>query len=139
VKSPFCTLTVPVNLDDGGIHHRVFHIRLLSDGFEYPRENVRGHPIAKPRVDRAPVAEEGRKIPPGATGPRDPEDRLQKPPVVGSATIRIAGFAQAMRFHLRPLGVRQNESVHRQLELQTSVHGNPESQQTLDDAGVWIR
>ena len=36
-----------------------------------------------------------------------------------------------MRFHLRPLGIRQNEAVHPRLESQLITEGNRESQQTL--------
>jgi len=36
-----------------------------------------------------------------------------------------------MRFHLRPLGVRQNESIHQKLESHQASKGNPDSQQTL--------
>ena len=76
-KSPFCARAVPVNLDDGGIHHRVFHIRLLRDGFEEPGENVLDHPVTKPCVDRAPVAEHCWKIPPRAPSSHDPKLELQ--------------------------------------------------------------
>jgi hypothetical protein len=37
-----------------------------------------------------------------------------------------------VRLYLRPLGVRQNESVHPELESQTAADENPKSQQTLD-------
>jgi hypothetical protein len=36
-----------------------------------------------------------------------------------------------MWFHLRPLGVRQNESIHQKLESYQASKGNPDSQQTL--------
>src|SRR5882757_6711577 len=36
-----------------------------------------------------------------------------------------------MWFHLRPLGVSQNESVHLKLESQSSSNENPESKQAL--------
>ncbi len=36
-----------------------------------------------------------------------------------------------MRFHLRPLGVRQHKSVHLKLESQSNLQVNPESQQAL--------
>ena len=81
-----------MHFDDSCIDHRVFHVRLVGDGFEKPDGHVRRHPTAKPRVGRAPVAEDGRKIAPRAPGPHDPEDRLQKPPVVGAAPTWIAGL-----------------------------------------------
>src|SRR6267142_2593737 len=36
-----------------------------------------------------------------------------------------------MRFHLCPLGVSQNESIHQKLESHQASKGNPDSQQTL--------
>jgi hypothetical protein len=36
-----------------------------------------------------------------------------------------------MTLHLRPLGVRQHESVHPKLESQSSLRWNPHSQQAL--------
>jgi signal transduction histidine kinase len=41
-----------------------------------------------------------------------------------------------MRLHLRPLGVSQNESIHPKLESQPTLDENPESQQTLVQAGL---
>jgi hypothetical protein len=38
-----------------------------------------------------------------------------------------------MRFQLRPLGVRQNKSIHQKLESQTSQIENPQSEQALDN------
>jgi len=37
-----------------------------------------------------------------------------------------------MRFHLRPLGVRQYESFHPKLESHSSPRWNPDSQQALE-------
>ncbi len=45
--------------------------------------------------------------------------------------FRIAVLSQAMRLHHRPLGVRQNESIHPKLESRTKAGENPEPQQTL--------
>jgi hypothetical protein len=36
-----------------------------------------------------------------------------------------------VRFHLCPLGIGQNKSVHPQLESENHPKGNPDSQQTL--------
>src|SRR3982074_1887242 len=78
-----------------------------------------------------PLAELLRKVAPGAACSRDPQHSFNEQPVVVTTTARIAGFAQTMRFHLRPLGVRQNESIHQKLESHQASKGNPDSQQTL--------
>jgi hypothetical protein len=62
---------------------------------------------------------------------------LDKKPVVLAAASGIARLAETKRFHLRPLGVRQNETVHPKLESQPTSDENPESQQTLDDGSKW--
>jgi hypothetical protein len=54
-----------------------------------------------------------------------------KQAVILAAAAGIARLAETKRLHLRPLGVSQNESVHPELESQSSSHENPESQQTL--------
>jgi hypothetical protein len=46
-------------------------------------------------------------------------------------------FTQTMRFHLHPLGVRQNESIHQKLESHQASKGNPDSQQTLAQLHSW--
>ena len=56
-QSPFLTLPVAVHLDDGGIHHGVFHVRLIRGGIEKPLENVGFHPVAIPLEDGVPMAE----------------------------------------------------------------------------------
>ncbi len=131
LKVPFCALSVPVDLDDGGVDHRVFHIRLLRDGFEQANPHVGRNPIAKARAGRVPVAEQSRNISPGASRSHDPENGLHEPAVVAPAASGITRFAQTVRFHFRPLGVGQNESVHPEFESQSLTNENPESKQAL--------
>src|SRR3546814_17876899 len=53
---------------------------------------------------------------------------------------RVRRLSQAMRFHLRPLGVSQHKSFHPKLESQTSSTWNPKSQQALEQIRVgWNR
>ena len=54
---PFCALSVAVDLDDGGIHHGVLHVRLIRSGIKKPLENIRSHPVAIPLEDGVPAAE----------------------------------------------------------------------------------
>ena len=59
---------------------------------------------------------------------------FEKQTVVATRAAGIGGLAQTKRLHLRPLGARQNESVHAkllsELESRTFRSVNPESQQT---------
>ena len=100
---------------------------MIEKGFEHARL---AQPIeALPHT--VPLAELLRKVAPGAACSRDPQHGFNKQPVVATATTRIAWFAQTMRFHLHPLGVRQNESIHQKLESHQASKGNPDSQQAL--------
>jgi hypothetical protein len=59
-------------LDDGGVDHGVFHVRLIRGGIEKPFENIALHPVSKPLEDGVPGAELGWKVAPRAAGSRDP-------------------------------------------------------------------
>ena len=120
-----------VDLDDGGVDHGVLHVGIVGDGVEQPLPDIRLHPVAETREHAVPVAERGRQIPPRAARSGDPQHGLDKKSVVLAAAAGIARLAETKWFHLRPLGVSQNESVHPQLESQPSPDENPESQQTL--------
>ena len=99
-----------VNLDDGGVDHRVFHVRIVRHGVEHPLEHIGLHPVAKAFEDGVPLAEGGRQIAPGATRARNPQDRLQKQSPIAPGAAGIGGLAKTKGLHLRPLGVRQTES-----------------------------
>src|ERR1039458_432451 len=129
--SPFCALSVTVNLDDRGIDHGIFHVRLIRSGVEKTHENTGFAPIAVTHEHTVPLAELLRKVAPGAAFSRDPQHSFNEQPVVATATTRIPWFAQTIRFHLRPLRVRQNESIHQKLESHQASKRNPDSQQTL--------
>src|SRR4051794_40488736 len=47
-RSPPFAPSVAVHLDDGGIDHGVFHVRLIRDRIEQPFENIGSHPVAIP-------------------------------------------------------------------------------------------
>src|SRR6185312_4880806 len=100
-----------------------------------PFEHAGLHPIAIALEHRIPVAKRRRQISPWAARARDPKHRLKKQTVVTPCAAGISRLAQTKRLHLRPLGVRQNESVHpkllSELESRTFQSVNPESQQTL--------
>ena len=99
-QSPFCALSVAMDLDDGGVHHGVFHVRLVRGGIEKPFENIGAHPVAMPLEDGVPAAEERWQIAPGAAGSRDPQHRLDKPAVIRAAPagVRLLPPAMQLRF-----------------------------------------
>jgi len=110
-------VAVTVNLDDGGVDHRIFHVRIVRYRIEKPFENIGFHPIPKPLEHRVPLAEHRRKIAPGTPRARDPQNRLDKQAVVRAAAPRIARLAQTVRLHLRPLGVPQHKPYTLHLKL----------------------
>src|SRR5580700_5585833 len=130
-ETPFCALSVPMDLDDGGVDHGVFHVWRVGAGLEKPGENVRLDPVAVALENSVPIAEERWKITPRASRPHDPKDRFDEAAVVASAAPGVRRLTQTMRLHLRPLGVCQYESFHPKLESQPSLRRNPDSQQTL--------
>jgi hypothetical protein len=117
---------------DRGIDHGIFHVWLIRSGVEKMLENAGFAPITVTHEHTVPITELLRKVPPRAACSRDPQYSFNEQPVITPATPRITGFAQTMWLHLRPLGVRQNESVHQKLESQQASKGNPDSQQTLN-------
>src|SRR6267142_1603212 len=120
-----------MDLDDGGVDHGVFHVWRVRAGLEKLGENVRFNPVAVPLENSVPVTENRRKITPRASRPHDPKHRFDKAAVVTSATPGVRRLTQAMRLHLRPLGVCQYEAIHPKLESQPSLSWNPDSQQIL--------
>jgi hypothetical protein len=95
-----------VNLDDVGVHHGAFHLRIVRESVETRFENIGFRPFAEPLEDGVLVAERRRKVPPRATRARDPQHCFKKHAAISSGSARVRGFAQAKRFDLRPLGVR---------------------------------
>ena len=70
------------------------------------------------------LPKQGRQVAPGTSRPYDPEHRLDETAVVAPASSGVRRLAQTMRFHLRPLGIRQNESFHPKLESRSASGGN---------------
>src|SRR5215213_11505960 len=121
---PLCPLSVPVDLDDGGVDQGVVQVGLVRDGIEQPLPDVRLHPAAKAGEGAAPVAERGRQIAPGTARSDNPQHGFDKQAIVRAAASGVARLAQTTRFHLRPLGVRQHKAVHPRCESQPSTDEN---------------
>jgi hypothetical protein len=96
---------VAVDLDDGGVDHGVLHVRLLRGGIEKPFENIGFYPVSIPLEDAVPGAKLDWKVAPRTAGSRDPQHRLDKPPVILAAATGVRLLPQAMWLHFRPLGV----------------------------------
>jgi len=120
-----------VNLDDRGVDHRVFHVRILRDRVEKPFEDIGLNPIAIAFENGVPIAKNRWKVAPWTSRSRNPQHGLNEKPVIPPTPPGIARLAPAIHFHLRPLGVTQNESVHPKLESRYDSRGNPKSQQIL--------
>ena len=125
-----------MNLDIGGVEDGIFHIWLFRDRIERSFENVGFHPVSIALEYRIPPTKRGLQIPPRTARPRNPQDRLDKQSVIATAAPRIPGLAKTVRLYLRPLGVRQNKSVHLQPESENADRGNPESQQALEQSAI---
>ena len=67
-----------VDLDDGGVDHGVFHIRLVRTGLEKPDEDIGFDPIPESLEHGVPVAERRWKITPWAARAHDPQHRFDK-------------------------------------------------------------
>ena len=122
---PFCAPTVSVDLDDGGIHHGVFHVWFIREGIEYAFENVGFTPVAKPAECRAPVAKRGGQVTPWAARAHNPKHGFNEQPVVSAAATGIHRLSQTMRFYLRPLGVCQYKTIHPKRESHSRRFVNP--------------
>src|SRR3546814_4313104 len=81
--------------------------------------------------DGVPVAEGARQVAPRAARAHHPQHRFDEEPVVASAASRVRRLSQAMRFHLRPLGVSQHKSFHPKLESQTRSEEHTSELQSL--------
>ena len=76
-----------MDFDVAGINHQPLEIRLDDQFFQQSLPEALVAPAAKAPVGVFPVPVIGRQIPPGRAGAQDPENGVEKKPVVfGSAT-----------------------------------------------------
>lgn len=71
-----------VDLDDGGINHDVFHVRFIRTGVEKLYETIGFDPIAVTLENGVPVSEEGWKVTPWTSCPRNPKQSFDEAAVV---------------------------------------------------------
>jgi len=105
-------------LDDGGVDHRVFHVRFIRGGIEQPFEYIGSYPVAIPLEDAVSVAKRGRQVAPGAAGSHNPQHRFDKATVIRATEAGVQRLPQAMRLHLVPLGISQHIAIHPKPEAQ---------------------
>ena len=127
-----------VDLNDGCVDYRVFHVWLVSQGIEYPFEYIGLDPAAEPPEGAVPIAELRRKIAPRRIRAHDPKHCFKKQPRIGTSTPRYGQTAEAQWLNCTPLAIRENKSagVHTnllfwKLESELKPNGNPECPQTL--------
>jgi hypothetical protein len=128
-----------VYLDDCGVHHGHFHVRLIAQSTEDTFKNPCTHPISKAPIDGIPIAEPSWQVTPGSAGAGYPENGFQEQARILTSTTRMRFQTQTTRLHLTPLPIRNNKParIHANLlfwkfESQISRPVNPESQQTLE-------
>ena len=131
-----------MNLDDGAVDHRHFHIGFLGQGIENALKHPSKAPVPEPAVDRVPLAELSRKVTPLRPGSRDPEHPLQKQSRITPRPSKVGLLAQTVRLDLQPLAIRDDVTINRhpnlpfgKFESEIIPKGNPESQQTLEHTG----
>ena len=138
-ESPFCALSVAMDLHNCRVNHRVFHIRLVTESIEYPFENIGFNPTSEPLERAVPVSEFGGKITPRCVRPRDPQHSFQKQAIVAPGAAACIGATKAKRCDDRPLMIRQYKaaSIHNSLPVQEDESencrfGNPNCQHALE-------
>ena len=128
ILSPaFALCPVTMDLDDYGIDHGMFHVRLFRRCIEYPLENIGFHPIPIALEHPVSVAKCVRHISPMASCSHNPQYSLDKQLIVAAAASRITRFAKAMWRHLRLVRICQNKPVDPRLEPENLANENPKS------------
>ena len=99
-----------MDLHDGGVDNRVFHIRIVRDGLEQPFEDVSFNPVAEACVHTVPVSEHGWQVAPWAARVGDPKHPLHEQPIVLSRSAGIARFAETILERVRILNIDAPET-----------------------------
>ena len=104
-----------VNPDDGGVDHRILHVRIIGHRVEHALERTRLNPVPEAFENRVPVAKRRRQIAPRTAGARDPQHSLGEQPGVAAGASGIGRLAETEWLHLGPLWVRQTKAIHGKL------------------------
>lgn len=84
---------MPVDLDDGCIDHRVFHVRLVAQGVEYPFEYIGLNPTTEAPEGAVPVPELRRQVTPRGIRSYNPQNSFKEKPRV---TLGLACLSAAL-------------------------------------------
>ena len=91
-----------MDFDVAGVDHQPFVIGIDDQFFQESLPESLVAPAAKPAVGVFPVPVVGRQIPPGSAGAQDPENGVEKKPVVFSSATPEALLSGQMRFEQFP-------------------------------------
>ena len=92
------------------IEKDAFKIGIVRQDFENALPHALLRPAPEAGVDGEPVAKLLWQITPGRTGPRDPQDRLDKQPIVPRRGAGIANFARQFWRNPVPLFLAQDRA-----------------------------
>ena len=91
-----------MDFDVAGVDHQPFVIGIDDQFLQESLPETLVAPAAKPAVGVFPVPVIGRQIPPGSAGAQDPENAVEKKPVVFGSATPEALLSGQMRFEQFP-------------------------------------
>jgi len=98
---------------DGRIDHRVFVVGIRGQMLEHPLPDARLGPAGKARMNRLPVSEPLRQVPPGHAGPISVQNRLDKQTIVLGGYAHISLTSRQQILDPLPFVVMQSIAAHR--------------------------
>jgi hypothetical protein len=99
--------------DDGGVDHRVFVVRIVSQRLEKTLPYAALRPPREPRVNVLPVAEALGQIAPRCTRAKFPNHRLDEKPIAQLAVASdMSRPTRQQVFNPRKLVVAQSVALH---------------------------
>jgi hypothetical protein len=93
----WCARGMQMRPHDGAVDEHLVEVRILGQRGEDLMPYALARPPGETLVDAVPGAELARQIAPGTAGSRDPQHGLDKQPVIGRRTARIAHLARQQR------------------------------------------
>lgn len=95
-----------VCLDVTGVNHKPFIIRVIDQNLQELLPDASVPPTTKPPMYVFPVTQVGRQVAPGGTCSHDPEDRIDKKPIVPRYSAPLAPSARKVGFQELPGRIR---------------------------------
>src|SRR3546814_10625462 len=97
---------------DGAVDEDVLEVGIIAQRRKKPFPDPIAAPAVEPLIHRVPAPELLRQNAPMRSRPRQPQDRLDKQPIVSARPARIACLARQMRFNPLPKRVAYFLSLH---------------------------